>query len=73
MTERGSGGEQKISQAAVSNVPAIVSMVFLLLAAFVPWPYGFYVLLRFVVCGSISKTPSGVQSGTRALRRNEPN
>jgi hypothetical protein len=27
-------------------------MVFLLLAVFGRWPYGFYTLLRFAVCGS---------------------
>jgi DNA-directed RNA polymerase subunit RPC12/RpoP len=34
-----------------SKVPAILSGVFLLLAGFGRWPYGFYTLLRFAVCG----------------------
>lgn len=34
------------------NVPAIISILFLLLAVFGRWPYAFYTLLRFAVCGS---------------------
>lgn len=40
------------SQRHISKAPAIVSLVFLLLAVFGRWPYGFYTLLRFAVCGS---------------------
>lgn len=36
----------------VTRAPAIVSCAFLLLAVFARWPYGFYTLLRFAVCGS---------------------
>ena len=36
----------------VSRVPAVVSIVFLILAVVNSWPYGFYTLLRLVVCGS---------------------
>jgi uncharacterized membrane protein len=35
-----------------SGFPALASIVFLLLAVFGRWPYGFYTILRFVVCGS---------------------
>lgn len=35
-----------------SKGPAIVSTVFLLLAALADWPYGFFVVLRLVVFGS---------------------
>lgn len=31
-------------------VPAAASIVILLLAAFMNWPYGFYIFLRVVVC-----------------------
>jgi hypothetical protein len=40
------------SRRHISKAPAIVSLVFLLLAVFGRWPYGFYTLLRFAVCGS---------------------
>lgn len=33
-------------------LPAVVSMLFLLLAVFGKWPYGFYTILRAVVCGT---------------------
>jgi len=33
-------------------VPSIVSILLLLLAVFGRWPYGFYTVLRFVVCGT---------------------
>ena len=36
----------------VSKIPAVISGIFLLLAVFARWPYGFYTLLRFAVCGS---------------------
>lgn len=36
----------------ISKLPAIISLAFLLLAVFGRWPYGFYTLLRFAVCGS---------------------
>jgi len=36
----------------VSKVPAISSIIFLLLAVSGRWPYGFYTLLRLVVCVS---------------------
>ncbi len=32
--------------------PAIVSLAFLVVALFGRWPYGFYTLMRFVVCES---------------------
>ena len=35
-----------------SRVPAVASIVFLVLSALGSWPYGFYTLLRLVVCGS---------------------
>lgn len=34
------------------QIPAIISVLVLLLAVFGRWPYGFYTLLRFTVCGS---------------------
>ena len=34
------------------RVLAIASIIFLLLAVIGEWPYGFYTLLRFLVCGS---------------------
>ena len=36
----------------VSKVPAIASLIVLALAVLGRWPYGFYEILRFVVCGS---------------------
>jgi len=36
----------------VSNVPAIASVIVLALAVLGRWPYGFYEILRLVVCGS---------------------
>jgi hypothetical protein len=36
----------------ISKVPAIASIVMLFLAVFGRWPYGFYTLLRIVVCVS---------------------
>lgn len=39
-------------ESKVSRVPAFVSIVFLLLAGLGGWPFGFYTILRFVVCGS---------------------
>lgn len=36
----------------VSIWPAMASMFVLIVAAFSRWPYGFYVFMRFVVCGS---------------------
>ena len=36
----------------VSRVPAVTSIVFLAFAVLGSWPYGFYTLLRLVVCGS---------------------
>jgi hypothetical protein len=35
-----------------SNVPPLCSIAALVLAVVVPLPYGFYTLLRLVVCGS---------------------
>src|SRR5687768_12586005 len=37
---------------AVSGAPAVGAIVMLLLAVIGSWPYGFYQLLRLVVCGS---------------------
>jgi hypothetical protein len=34
----------------VSKIPAIAAIVILVLGSFGRWPYGFYTLLRFVVC-----------------------
>ena len=34
------------------KIPAIVSITMLLLALPEGWPYGYYILLRWVVCGS---------------------
>jgi hypothetical protein len=36
----------------VVKFPAIASVIMLLLALLEGWPYGYYTLLRFVVCGS---------------------
>lgn len=36
----------------VSKWPAMASIVLLIVAAFSRWPYGFYVFMRFIVCGS---------------------
>lgn len=36
----------------VSIVAAFISIFLLLMAVFAKWPYGFYTLLRIVVCGS---------------------
>jgi uncharacterized membrane protein len=35
----------------LSRLPAIIPALLLLAAVFGRWPYGFYTLLRFVVCG----------------------
>lgn len=39
-------------RSSTSRVPSAAAICFLLLAAIGRWPYGFYTLLRFVVCGS---------------------
>ena len=56
LEEADAGGDQLMSRSVglgrVSRVPAIISMAFLVLAAVANWPYGFYTVLRFVVCGS---------------------
>ncbi len=36
----------------IGKVAACVSILLLLLAVFAKWPYGFYTILRIVVCGS---------------------
>jgi len=36
----------------ISTVAAFISIILLLMAVFAKWPYGFYTLLRIVVCGS---------------------
>ena len=36
----------------ITKTPAIFSLAFLIMAVFGLWPYAFYALLRFVVCGS---------------------
>ena len=38
-------------QRLLSKLPAIIPAVLLLAAEFGRWPYGFYTLLRLVVCG----------------------
>ncbi len=37
---------------SITKTPAIISLVFLTMAVLGRWPYVFYILLRFVVCGS---------------------
>lgn len=37
-----------------SKGPAIACIILLLLAVGGTWPYGFYILLRFVVCGAVA-------------------
>jgi hypothetical protein len=39
-------------QRLANMLPAIIPAVLLLAAVFGRWPYGFYTLLRLVVCGS---------------------
>lgn len=34
------------------NIVLVISAIFLFLAAFGNWPYGFYTLLRIIVCAS---------------------
>lgn len=36
----------------ITRVPAVISIIFLLLAVLGKWPHGFYTLLRFAVCGT---------------------
>jgi hypothetical protein len=36
-----------------SGIAAVVSVIFLLSAVFGRWSYGFYILLRVVVCGAV--------------------
>ncbi len=38
-------------QKFLSKLPAIIPALLLLAAVFGRWPYGFYTLLRLVVCG----------------------
>ena len=46
------GMSENSSWLSTQRVLAIVSIIFLLLAVFRQWPYDFYTLLRFLVCGS---------------------
>jgi uncharacterized membrane protein len=39
------------SQRRLGKLPALISALLLLAAVFGHWPYGFYTLMRLVVCG----------------------
>lgn len=41
----------KASQRLIGNLPALISAALLVAAVFGRWPYGFYMLMRLVVCG----------------------
>ena len=41
---------EKLSQRRPHLIPAIIAAL-MLFGALAPWPYGYYQLLRFVVCG----------------------
>ncbi|MGH7901122.1 MAG: DUF6804 family protein [Thermodesulfobacteriota bacterium] len=43
-----------ITHKQVFRFPALTSSIMLILAVFEGWPYGYYTLLRLVVCGSAS-------------------
>lgn len=49
----------------VSKWPAIASIFLLLVAAFSRWPYGFYVFMRFMVCGSAVYLAVGSHKATK--------
>ena len=36
----------------INKIPVIISIIMLLLAIPSGWPYGYYTLLRFIVCGT---------------------
>ncbi len=43
--------EKSVLEKRPHLIPSVIAAVMLLLAL-VPWPYGYYQLLRFVVCGT---------------------
>ena len=51
----------------LNRVPLIASAAMLFLASFGRWPYGFYQLLRFIVCGT------AIYTALKASEANRPN
>jgi len=45
-------GNEHTGMTKANKTPIVISILLLLLAVVPDWPYGYYILLRFVVCGT---------------------